>query len=122
MTQSTYAYKVRDSEGKLIAGTLEADNQTLVASRLRQMGYIPVSIEAKSSGGMRKDISIPGFSNRVGLKEVALFSRQFATLISSGLTLIRSLGILISQTQNPTLAKIINEVREEVERGSALSL
>ena len=48
MPQTTFAYKVRDSSGKVLEGTLEADNTSLVASRLRQMGYTPVNIEARS--------------------------------------------------------------------------
>src|SRR5208282_4849491 len=99
MAQMTYAYKVRDTNGKVVEGTLDADNQSLVASRLREMGYTPVNIKAKSAGGMHMEIRLPGIGNRVPLKEVALFSRQFATLISSGLTLIRSLTILTTQTE-----------------------
>ncbi len=64
---------------------------------------------------------MPGIGNRVPLKEVALFSRQFATLISSGLTLIRSLTILTDQTENAALAKIVTDVRGQVERGVSLS-
>jgi type IV pilus assembly protein PilC len=121
MAQTTYAYKVRDTNGKVVEGTLDADNQTLVASRLREMGYTPVNIQAKSAGGMNIEIRVPGFGNRVPLKEVALFSRQFATLIASGLTLIRSLTILTSQTENAALAKIVTDVRGQVERGVSLS-
>ena len=49
MAQMTFAYKVRDGDGKLIEGTLDGDNQGLVASRLRQMGYTPINIEAKNA-------------------------------------------------------------------------
>jgi type IV pilus assembly protein PilC len=121
VAQTTYAYKVRDTNGKVVEGTLDADNQTLVASRLREMGYTPVNIQPKSAGGMNIEIRVPGFGNRVPLKEVALFSRQFATLIASGLTLIRSLTILTSQTENAALAKIVTDVRGQVERGVSLS-
>jgi len=121
MAQMTYAYKVRDTNGKVVEGTLDADNQSLVASRLREMGYTPVNIKAKSAGGMNMELRLPGIGNRVPLKEVALFSRQFATLISSGLTLIRSLTILTGQTENVALAKIVTDVRSQVERGVSLS-
>lgn len=121
MAQTTFAYKVRDTEGKLLEGTLEGDNQGLVANRLRQMGYTPIKIEAKNAGAMHKEIVIPGLSNRVPLKDIAIFSRQFATLIGSGLTLLRSLTILTTQTENPALAKIVVDVRSQVERGISLS-
>ena len=55
------------------------------------------------------------------LKDLAIFSRQFATMISSGLSLLRTLNILAEQTENPLLAKTIGQVRDDVERGSSLS-
>jgi type IV pilus assembly protein PilC len=70
---------------------------------------------------LSKDISIPGLSNRVKLKEVAVFSRQFATMINSGLSMLRALNILAEQTDNKTLADIANQVRIDVEKGSSLS-
>jgi type IV pilus assembly protein PilC len=121
MAQMTFAYKVRDAQGQVLQGTLDADNQSLVANRLRQMGYTPIDIQAKNAGTMNKEIRIPGLTDRVGLKQVALFSRQFATLISSGLTLIRSLTILTGQTENASLAKVVTDVRSQVERGTSLS-
>ena len=60
MPQMTFAYKVRDGDGKLIEGTLDGDNQGLVASRLRQMGYTPINIEAKNAKGINKELHIPG--------------------------------------------------------------
>jgi type IV pilus assembly protein PilC len=118
-----YAYKVRDRQGKLVTGTLEAESVAIVAGKLRQMGYTPVSIENSGTRKLSaKEIKIPGFSGRIKLKEVAVFSRQFATMINSGLTLLRSLSILADQTENKELARIIGEVRRDVERGSALSV
>ena len=95
---TTYAYKVRDKSGKVLSGTLDADNTALVANRLRQMGYVPIAIDKKAKS-VKRDIAIPGLSNRVKLKEVAIFSRQFATMINSGLTLLRALSILVVQTE-----------------------
>ncbi len=63
------------------------------------MGYVPVSIETSEAKSLTaREIKIPGFSGRIKLKEVAVFSRQFATMINSGLTLLRSLSILADQT------------------------
>jgi type IV pilus assembly protein PilC len=119
---TTFAYKVRDQGGNVVEGSLEADDASLVVGKLRQMGYTPIAIEQKSSKSLSADVQIPGLSGRVKLKDIAVFSRQFATMINSGLSLIRSLAILTEQTENPQLAKIINEVRLDVERGSALSV
>jgi type IV pilus assembly protein PilC len=120
MAQS-FTYKVRDRQGKLLTGTLEAETVTLVAGRLRQMGYVPVSIESNEKKSLARDIRIPGLSGRIKLKEVAVFSRQFATMINSGLTLLRALSILSDQATSKDLARIVGEVRKDVERGVALS-
>jgi type IV pilus assembly protein PilC len=117
----TYAYKVRDRQGKLVTGTLEAESVAVVAGKLRSMGYVPVSIESNETNLSAREIKIPGLSGRIKLKEVAVFSRQFATMINSGLTLLRSLSILADQTENKELARIVGEVRKDVERGSSLS-
>jgi type IV pilus assembly protein PilC len=118
---TTYAYKVRDREGKLHSGSLDADNTALVANKLRQMGYVPISIDKKAGPGVKREIPIPGFSNRVKLKEIAVFSRQFATMIGSGLTLMRSLSILSIQTSNHYFAGVIDQIRNDIESGSSLS-
>jgi len=117
---TTYAYRVRDRQGKLLGGTLEADNEQAVVAKLRQLGYAPVSIEAEKSAGMKTELRLPG-SGRVKLKDLAVFSRQFATMINSGLSLLRALTILGEQTENKRLAQIIILVRAEVEKGVSLS-
>ena len=123
MPQLTYDYKVRDREGKVVRGSLEAPDTGLVVKRLREMGYVPIDIEARSAtkGAMRKDLHLPGRGERVPLKVLAVFSRQFATLISSGLTLFRAITVLEEQAEQPVLAKIISDVRGQVERGMSLS-
>ncbi|HEV8565311.1 MAG TPA: type II secretion system F family protein [Actinomycetota bacterium] len=117
----TFTYKVRDRGGKVVEGQLESDSVALVAGKLRSMGYTPISIDRKDTGGLKTEIKIPGLSGRIKQKDVAVFSRQFATMINSGLTLLRSLSILAQQTENKALAKIIDDVRQDVERGSSLS-
>jgi type IV pilus assembly protein PilC len=118
---TTYAYKVRDRSGKVLSGALDADNTALVANRLRQMGYVPISIDKKAGAAVKRDVTIPGLTNRVKLKEIAVFSRQFATMINSGLTLLRALSILVVQTENKSFAKIIDQVRVDIQSGSSLS-
>src|SRR3954447_1935889 len=120
MPTTTYQYSVRDRAGKLINGTLEGESQAVVVQKLRGMGYAPVSI-SETNSGLKTEIKIPGFSNRVKLKDLAIMSRQFATMINSGLSLLRALTILAEQTENKELARILSEVRNEVETGSALS-
>jgi len=118
----TYAYKVKDHSGKMIEGSLEAESTALVANKLRQMGYVPIAIDKKQSKGVQREIHIPGLGNRVKLQELAIFARQFATMIDSGLTLLRSLQILSLQTESKPLAEVIGQVRQEVESGTSLSM
>jgi type IV pilus assembly protein PilC len=120
-TLSKFDYQVRDKAGKMVTGQLEADSQAAVASKLKSMGYAPVSIDEVKSTGLSMDIKIPGFGDKVGLKDLAIFSRQFATMIGSGLSLIRAMTILQEQTENSKLAEVIDEIRTAVEGGESLS-
>ncbi len=120
MTTATFEYKVRDKAGKIKTGKLEAETQAQVAAKLKTMGYAPVSI-AQTGVGLQKEIKIPGFTPKVKLKDLAVFSRQFATMINSGLSLLRALNILTEQTENKELARVLREVRNEIETGNSLS-
>jgi len=117
----TFQYKVKDKAGKLVEGSLEAENAQLVVSKLRSMGYVPIEIQQQGGASLQKDLKLPFLSDRVKLKDVAVFSRQFATMINSGLALLRALNILAEQTESKPLAEIVGQVRMDVERGSSLS-
>ena len=117
---TTYSYKVRDRQGKLLEGSLEADSSQLVVTRLRQMGYTPIAIDQKDDAGLQKEMKLP-FTGKPKLKDIAVFSRQFATMINSGLSLLRALYILADQTENKQLAGVVDQVRQDVERGASLS-
>jgi len=119
---TSFRYTVRDQAGKTREGTLDAGDSRAVAAKLREMGYAPVSIEKVEQSKMKQDIKIPGFGPKVKLKDLTVFSRQFATMINSGLSLVRALNILAEQSENPELARIIGEIRAAVEEGRALSV
>jgi type IV pilus assembly protein PilC len=117
---TTFEYAVRNRSGKLVTGKLQADSQSALVSKLRAMGYAPVSI-VESGTGIRSEVKIPGFGGRVKLKDLAILSRQFATMINSGLSLLRALTILTDQTDNSKLRTVLGEVRNDIETGQALS-
>jgi type IV pilus assembly protein PilC len=121
MAADTYTYKVRDREGRLLQGNLEADSSDLVASKLRSMGYIPIAIDRQGGGAMKKELKIPGLGGKVNQKDISVFSRQFATMINAGLSLIRALHILGEQTESKVLKVVVTEVRLDVEKGASLS-
>jgi type IV pilus assembly protein PilC len=113
----TYAYKVRDRAGKVVTGTLVGENEQLVLGRLREMGYAPLSVGVHRPG-VKREINL---RRKANLKDVAIFSRQFATMVSAGLPILKALSILEQQTESRILAKAVADVRGEVERGSSLS-
>src|SRR3954452_14700683 len=121
---TTFQYQVRDRAGKMVSGSIDAETEAAVAARLKQMGYAPISISEVNTKGLKSDISIPGFSRKkkVKLKDLAVMSRQFATMINSGLSLLRALNILAEQTSSQELARVLGEVRNDVETGISLSV
>lgn len=116
---TAYAFKVRTKEGRVVEGTMDADGESAVANRLRAQGLIPIEIAKQKKDAMKMELHI--FPQKVKLKDVSLFARQFATMIGSGLSLLRTLNILAEQTEHTLLAKTIGQIRDDVERGSSLS-
>ncbi len=115
----TYTYRVRDRQGKVITGTLEADSEASVSQRLRQMGYFVIGIAEEKPAALKKEIHI--FKPKVKPKDLTVFTRQFATMINAGLPLVKCLSILSEQTENPVLAEVVLDVQHEVEMGRSLS-
>jgi len=120
MSLATFDYQVRDRSGKVVRGRIDAESPAAVATKLKNMGYAPISIN-QANAGLNKEIKIPGVGNKVKLKDLAIASRQFATMINSGLSLLRALSILSEQTENKHLGEVFASVRLSVEQGSSLS-
>ena len=115
---TTYEYKVRDRAGNLVTGELLGDSEGLVMTKLREMGFTPLEVK-KAKAGLKMEINLhPG---RVKAKEIAVFSRQFATMVNSGLPILRALSILADQSDSSELRKVLTQVRVDVEQGSSLS-
>ena len=119
MSTLQFDYKVRDAAGRFREGKVKAPSEGAVAERLVAMGYQPLQI-TRAGTGLNTEIRLP-VARRVKLKELAVFSRQLATMIDSGLPLLRSLGILAEQAENPELRRVLTGVRQAVEGGEALS-
>ena len=113
----TFQYKVRDRAGTVTSGSLVADSEALVLSRLREQGLTPLDIKRQKKG--LGQIEFGG--KKVKLKQIAVFSRQFATMVNSGLPILRAIAILADQTDNKELARVLGEARLDVEQGSSLS-
>jgi type IV pilus assembly protein PilC len=116
----SFEYKVIEAGGKQVKGRLDAVNEASAAQLLRQQGSVPLSV-VEAGTGLNSEITIPGVTGRIKLKDLAIFARQFATMTNSGLSLLRSLTILEEQATKPGLKKAIQEIRTDIESGASLS-
>ena len=114
----TFVWKGRTMAGETQAGEVSFDRQEEALDFLRKKRILVTSLKEKSKG-----LKMPSFGGGGGVstKEMAIFTRQFATMISAGLPLVQCLDILASQTPKPAFAKVISDVTREVEAGSTLA-
>ena len=116
---STYAFRAIDLAGTTSKGELEAGSKGQVTEQLRQRGLIVLDVSEK-----REAMKIDGFLDRfqgVNMRELAVFSRQFATLIASGMPMLRSLYTLEEQTEDEKISQAIVGLRNDVEAGSSVA-
>jgi type IV pilus assembly protein PilC len=116
----TFSYEALDATGAVRKGTIDSESADAVASSLTAQKLIPLSVKG-SGQGMSRELTIPGFAKRTSLRDLAVLSRQFASMTSSGLTLLRTLAILEEQTARPKLKAAVGEVRTDVQAGATLS-
>ncbi len=119
-TTKTFSYHSIDATGHKSKGTVEAPNEAAATSMLRGRGETPLEM-IEAGQGLRRELKIPGLGNKTKLKDLAVFSRQFATMTASGMSLLRSLSIMEEQTTAPPLKKAAGEVRTDVAGGVSLS-
>lgn len=114
-----------DSKGKKVAGNLDSENERAARLRLRRMGIFPTSIgvegEAKEKVSLNMRIDISKYFKRISIADVALMTRQLATLVEAKIPLVDSLTALVDQIENPKLRSIISRIRERVTEGGKLS-
>lgn len=120
MPTKTFSYEAMDRTGAVVKGKIESDSADTAAQSLTAQKLIPLSVQGAGTG-LQKDIKIPGFGGRTSLKDLAVFSRQFASMTSSGLTLLRALAILEEQTAKPKLKEAVGQVKSDVQGGTTLS-
>ena len=117
-----YVYRALDGTGGgIVKGTLEAASDSAVVHKLRAQGLTPLDVSLLSKTGLNRDISIPGFTKKVGADTLAVFTKQMAGLINAGLPLMRTLGILVEQAEDKKLQSALVAVQADVESGSSFS-
>lgn len=124
---ATFAYEGRAASGETRTGTVEADTIEAARSRLRQMQISPTTV-AKKGSVLDAEITIPMpkflkemMKGKVGTKDLVIFTRQFATMIDSGLPLVQCLDIQAKQAPNPTFREELSTIKETVESGATFA-
>ena len=112
-----FRYEALDNQGAKTTGLVEADNSQAADSLLKDNGLILVSLEVAN---IKKGLSL-SFLERISMKDIVIFARQFSIMISAGVPMVQSLRILVNQTENKKFKKVIGEIGDEVEGGAALS-
>jgi len=119
-----FQYKAVTPTGEVQEGVLEASSDKAAVSRLQEMGFIP--IRAEEAGGAKvagiKEEGPGLFSKRqIRQQDIAVITRELATLLRAGLPLDRSFEIMINLAANPRIAELLNKIRNDVRGGAALS-
>ena len=116
-----FDYRARDKNGEIIDGSLEAASEDALMGKLKDQGLLVLDIKKYKEEKAKSTGRSFSFFNRIKTRDLAVFTRQFATLISSGMSLIESLVVLERQTSNPKFVEIIARVRMHIESGHSLS-
>jgi general secretion pathway protein F len=117
-----YQYKAFDQEGNATAGVIDADSQKDARAKLRLQQIFAIEIkESEKEIGLTTDVKIKSLFKRIGQREIAVITRQLATLLRAGLPLVRSLKAIEDQLQDSPLRAHVVEIREDVNRGLSLA-
>ncbi|PIP09149.1 MAG: type II secretion system protein GspF, partial [Syntrophobacteraceae bacterium CG23_combo_of_CG06-09_8_20_14_all_50_8] len=119
-----YEYLALDQAGRKIKGVVDAGNVVAARQKLREGNIFPV--ELNETGGRSRETGaassgLTGLFGKVGFNDIAIMTRQLATLLGAGLPLVPSLATLVSQTNHPQLKKTLARIKEEVNEGNSLT-
>jgi type IV pilus assembly protein PilC len=113
-----FVWEGRTRAGGTATGEVEAPSEAFVLAQLRRQQIVPLKVRQKARD---LKIQIPGLGGRISKKELAIFTRQFATMIDAGLPLVQCLEILGMQQENQAFKKVILKIKEDVESGSTFA-
>jgi type IV pilus assembly protein PilC len=117
-----FKYTARNNLGKLIEGVIDAPAQKSAMEKLRSQKYTVMTVVEVSSAGVLGALSkyLP-FQNSIKGKDLVVFSRQLATLVSAGVPIVQGLNILAEQIESPAFQRVISGVRTDIESGIAIA-
>ena len=116
---ATFAFEAVDLSGAPTKGEIEAESKSQVAEQLRQRGLVVLDVSEKAAPVNVEDL-LRRFRG-VSMRDLSVVSRQFATLIASGMPMLRALGTLEEQTEDVEISEAIDSVRRDVEAGTSLA-
>lgn len=117
-----YSYVARNAKGRTERGSMAAESKAMVMSRLQVSGLSPISIsEGAAVPTIVQSVKLPQFRKRVTSKDLAIMTRQMATMVAAGLPLSRAISILEGQTENKSLTESLTDVRLDLQAGMTFS-
>jgi type IV pilus assembly protein PilC len=118
-----FVYKVRDAQGRIQEALGQAETSAILRARLTSRGLDVIEISQKTDGINYKELweKANGLFEQVTLKDMVVFSRQFAAMVSAGVAMLRTLTIIVDQCPNKKMKHTLDEVRKSVEAGLSLS-
>jgi type II secretory pathway component PulF len=132
----TFKYRAKEKQGRTIEGLIEAASEDEAVEKVSRLGHIPVRIEQTTAkikegnkaavssapvpGGIKSKFTI-GFKGKIKGKEITAFGRQLSSLIRSGVPILRAIGIISEQSENPAFKKMLDQIYDDVKNGAPFS-
>jgi len=116
-----FAYKAKTGAGLVMEGLIDADEQRLAVDKLRAQKLVVLQIAEKRVSPMEKVKALFKSKGKVTSRDLVLFSRQLSTLVSAGVPIVQSLGILETQAENPAFKEVLGAVKADIEAGLSIS-
>jgi type IV pilus assembly protein PilC len=109
--ETIFEWEGRDKNGKIVRGEMRAGGESMVSASLRRQGVLVTKVKKRRMSGGRS----------IKQKDIAIFSRQLATMMKAGVPLLQSFDIVARGSTNPRMTKLLNDIRNDVETGTSLS-
>ena len=117
-----FLWEGKTAQGRVLKGELEASNLEAVFAILRDRRIRPIPNRIREKGrGLDAEIKIPGFGEKLKARDLSVFTRQFATMIDAGLTIVQCLDIQTQQSESKVLRNTLRAIKQDVEGGSTLA-
>lgn len=116
-----YSYKGLDRTGKEVKSTINSDSLASAKNKVKSMGIMLLEIKEQSTSSLKQSSSSFSFGAPISIQDLALMTRQFATLIKARIQIVEALSALMDQTDNPKMRVILSDVKQKVNEGSSLA-